>query len=124
NTGLVYDQKKGTVTLKKDDEKITFMMPYKMIDFKKIYTDSIPPSVLESNDDRRKTYYSDSLTLGPEYREDKSISKEIRHLLKLERESKKRRSHVRTCDFESSYKTRKIKKSASWEATQYLLFPH
>ncbi|GKE54856.1 zinc finger, CCHC-type containing protein [Tanacetum coccineum] len=28
-----------------------------------------------------------------------------------------KRSHVRTCDFESSYKTRKIKKSASWEPT-------
>ncbi|GJW70914.1 hypothetical protein Tco_0127831 [Tanacetum coccineum] len=94
NTGLVYDQKKGTVTLEKEDEKITFMMPYKMIDFKDIYTDSIPPSVLESNDDRGKTYYSDSLTLGPEYREDKSISKEIRHLLKLEREAKRHKGEV------------------------------
>ncbi|GKE41141.1 hypothetical protein Tco_1464546, partial [Tanacetum coccineum] len=90
NTGLIYDQKKGTVTFKKDDEKITFIMPHKIeasnhIDFKEINTDSIPPFVLESNDDRGKTYYSNSLTLGPEYREDESISKEIRHLMKLER---------------------------------------
>ncbi|GJS69161.1 hypothetical protein Tco_0702002 [Tanacetum coccineum] len=32
-----------------------------------------------------KTYYSDSLPLGPEYREDESISKEIRHLMKLKK---------------------------------------
>ncbi|GKC83851.1 protein kinase-like domain, concanavalin A-like lectin/glucanase domain protein, partial [Tanacetum coccineum] len=79
NTGLVYDQEKGTVTFKKDDEKITFIMPHKMeasnhINFKDINTDSIPPSVLESNDDRGKTYCSDSLTLGPEYREDESLN--------------------------------------------------
>ncbi|GJY16671.1 hypothetical protein Tco_0387093 [Tanacetum coccineum] len=47
NTGLVYDQEEGTVTFKKDDEKITFKMPHKMeasnrIDFKDINTDSIP----------------------------------------------------------------------------------
>ncbi|GJX53520.1 hypothetical protein Tco_0281889 [Tanacetum coccineum] len=79
----------GTVTFKNDEEKITFKMPHKMeafnhIDFKDINTDSIPPFVLRSNDDHGKTYYSDSLTLGPEYREDESISKEIRHLMKLE----------------------------------------
>ncbi|GJR57805.1 hypothetical protein Tco_1499967 [Tanacetum coccineum] len=71
NTGLVYDPEKGMVTFEKDDEKITFKMPHKMetfnqIDFKDINTDSIPPFVLEGNDDRGKTYYSDSLTLGPE----------------------------------------------------------
>ncbi|GJR71392.1 hypothetical protein Tco_0083757 [Tanacetum coccineum] len=86
NTGLVYDQEKVMVTFKKDEEKITFKMPHKMeasncIDFKDINTDSIPPSVLGSNDDYGKSYYSDSLTLGPEYREDESISKEIRHLI-------------------------------------------
>ncbi|GJW78071.1 protein kinase-like domain, concanavalin A-like lectin/glucanase domain protein [Tanacetum coccineum] len=94
NTGLVYDQKKGTVTFEKDDDKITFVMPHKMIDFKDINTDSIPSSVLESNDDRGKTYYSDSLTLGPEYREDESISNEIRHLMKLEREAKRYKGEV------------------------------
>ncbi|GKC02328.1 protein kinase-like domain, concanavalin A-like lectin/glucanase domain protein [Tanacetum coccineum] len=99
NTGLVYDQEEGTVTFEKDNEKITFMMPHKMeasnhIDFKDINTDSIPPFVLGSNDDRGKTYYSDSLTLGPEYREDESISKEIRHLMKLEREAKRHKGEV------------------------------
>ncbi|GKC40960.1 protein kinase-like domain, concanavalin A-like lectin/glucanase domain protein [Tanacetum coccineum] len=83
NTGLIYDQEKRTVTFKKDDEKITFKMPHMMetfnqIDFKDINTDSIPPFVLESNDGRGKTYYSDSLTLGPEYREDESKTSEIR----------------------------------------------
>ncbi|GJW28621.1 hypothetical protein Tco_0045496 [Tanacetum coccineum] len=64
------------------------------IDFKDINTDSIPPSFLESNDDRGKTYYSDILTLGPEYREDESISKEIRHLMKLEREARRHKGEV------------------------------
>ncbi|GKA24932.1 hypothetical protein Tco_0710965 [Tanacetum coccineum] len=73
-------------------------MPHKMeafnrIDYKDINTDSIPPFVLGSNDDRGKTYYS--LTLRPEYREDESIRKEIRHLMKLESESKtQKRIHV------------------------------
>ncbi|GJU42507.1 protein kinase-like domain, concanavalin A-like lectin/glucanase domain protein [Tanacetum coccineum] len=98
-TGLVYDQEEGTVTFEKDNEKITFKMPHKMeafnhIDFKDVNTDSIPPFVLENNDDRGKTYYSDSLTLGPEYREDESISKEIRHLMKLEREAKRHKGEV------------------------------
>ncbi|GKE56779.1 protein kinase-like domain, concanavalin A-like lectin/glucanase domain protein [Tanacetum coccineum] len=99
NTGLVYDQEKGMVTFKKDNEKITFKMPHKMetfnqIDFKDINTDSIPPFVLEGNDDRGKTYYSDSLTLGPEYREDESISKEIQNLMKMEREAKRHKGEV------------------------------
>ncbi|GJU98336.1 hypothetical protein Tco_1327607 [Tanacetum coccineum] len=99
NTGLIYDQEEGTVTFEKDGEKITFKMPHKMetfnqIDFKNINTNSIPPFVLESNDDRGKTYYSNILTLGPEYREDESISKEIRHLMKLEREAKRHKGEV------------------------------
>nr|GEV25746.1 hypothetical protein [Tanacetum cinerariifolium] len=93
-TGLVYDRKEGTITFKKDNEKITFKMPHKMevfnhMDSKDVNTDTIPPFVLENNNDRRNTYYSDSLTLGPEYREDESISKEIRHLMKLEREARR-----------------------------------
>ncbi|GKA69147.1 protein kinase-like domain, concanavalin A-like lectin/glucanase domain protein [Tanacetum coccineum] len=98
-TGLVYDQEEGIITFEKDNEKITFKMPHKMeafnpIDFKDVNTDSIPPFVLENNNDRGKTYYSDSLALGPEYREDKSISKEIRHLMKLEREAKRHKGEV------------------------------
>ncbi|GKA12433.1 MAK10-like protein [Tanacetum coccineum] len=92
-------EERGTITFEKDDEKITFIMPHKMeasnhIYFKDINTDSIPPSVLESNDDRGKTYYSDSLTLGPEYREDESISKEIRRLMKLEKEDKRHKGEL------------------------------
>ncbi|GKA15937.1 protein kinase-like domain, concanavalin A-like lectin/glucanase domain protein [Tanacetum coccineum] len=99
NNGLVHDQEEGTVTFEKDDKKITFKMPYKMeasnrIYFKDINTDSIPPFVLGSNDDHGKTYNSDSLTLGPDYREDESISKEIRHLMKLEREAKRHKREV------------------------------
>ncbi|GJV27617.1 hypothetical protein Tco_1384065 [Tanacetum coccineum] len=80
NIGLVYDQEEGTVTFKKDDVKITFKMPHKMkasnhINFKDINTDSISLFVLGSNDDRGKTYYSDSLTLGPKYKEDESLRK-------------------------------------------------
>nr|GEY75573.1 hypothetical protein [Tanacetum cinerariifolium] len=70
NTGLIYDQEYGTVTFKKDDEKITFKTPHNMeasnrIGFKDINTDSIPPFIFRSNDDCGKTYYSNSLTLGP-----------------------------------------------------------
>nr|GEU76490.1 protein kinase-like domain, concanavalin A-like lectin/glucanase domain protein [Tanacetum cinerariifolium] len=92
--GLVYDPEEG-----KDNEKITFKMPHKMVAFnhmdsKDVNTDSIPPFVLENNDDRGKTDYSDSLTLGPEYREDESISKKILHLMKLEREAKRHKGEV------------------------------
>ncbi|GKA42719.1 hypothetical protein Tco_0735379 [Tanacetum coccineum] len=82
-------------------------MPHEMgtfnhIDFKDVNTDSIPPFVLENNDDHGKTYYSDSLTLGPEYREDESISKEIRHLMKLEREAKRSKGEVTYCGMDMS----------------------
>ncbi|GJW00811.1 protein kinase-like domain, concanavalin A-like lectin/glucanase domain protein [Tanacetum coccineum] len=98
-TGLVYDLEEGTVTFKKDNEKITFKIPHKMeafnhMDSKGVNTDSIPPFVLEKNYDRRKTYYSNSLTLGPEYKEDESISKEILYLMKLEREAKRHKGEV------------------------------
>ncbi|GJY25391.1 protein kinase-like domain, concanavalin A-like lectin/glucanase domain protein [Tanacetum coccineum] len=98
-TGLVYDQEEGTVVFEKDNKKITFKMPHKMetfnhIDFKDVDTNSIPPFVLENNDNHGKTYYSDSLILGPKYKEDESISKKIRHLMKLEREAWKSKGEV------------------------------
>ncbi|GJT66083.1 hypothetical protein Tco_1017563 [Tanacetum coccineum] len=79
---IVDSLEEGTVTFEKDNEKITFKMPHKMEafnhkDFKDVNTDSIPPFALENNDNRGKSYYSDILTLGPEYREDESIRKEI-----------------------------------------------
>ncbi|GJY69023.1 hypothetical protein Tco_0472005 [Tanacetum coccineum] len=96
---LVYDQEEGMVMFEKYNEKITFKMPHKIetfnhIDCKDVDTDSIPPFVLEKNDNHRKTYYSDSLTSGPEYREDESISMEIRHLMKLEREARRNKGEV------------------------------
>ncbi|GJV73655.1 hypothetical protein Tco_1493650 [Tanacetum coccineum] len=98
-TGLVYDHGEGTVTFEKDNEKITFKMPHMMetfnhVDLKDVNTESIPPFVLENNDNRGKAYYSDSLALGSEYKEDESISKEIRHLMELEREVKRRKGEV------------------------------
>nr|GEV41033.1 RNA-directed DNA polymerase, eukaryota, reverse transcriptase zinc-binding domain protein [Tanacetum cinerariifolium] len=74
-TGLVYDQEGGTITFEKDNEKITFKMPHKIeafnhIDFKDVNTNYIPPFFLENDDNRGKTYYSNSLILGSEYRED------------------------------------------------------
>nr|GEV09561.1 retrotransposon Orf1 [Tanacetum cinerariifolium] len=98
-TGFVYDQEEGMITFEKDNRKITFKMPHKMeafnhTYFKDVNIDCTPPFVLDNNDDHWKTYYSNSLTLGLEYREDESISKEIRHLMKLERETKKKEGEV------------------------------
>ncbi|GKA79842.1 protein kinase-like domain, concanavalin A-like lectin/glucanase domain protein [Tanacetum coccineum] len=73
-TRLVCDMKEGTVLFKKREEEIVFKMPHKMemfkhIDFTDIKTDCIPPFVIKSNeDDFEKTHYSDSLSLGPEYK--------------------------------------------------------
>ncbi|GJX23864.1 hypothetical protein Tco_0228309 [Tanacetum coccineum] len=87
-TRLVYDKEKGTMMFERDNEKITFKMPYKMerfnhIDFEGIKTGCIPPFVLENDDDHEKTYYSDNLILGPEYKQEESVSKEIQNLMKL-----------------------------------------
>ncbi|GJR91345.1 hypothetical protein Tco_0215356 [Tanacetum coccineum] len=79
-TGLVYNKEDGTDMFEKGNEKIIFKMPHKMerfkhIDFEEIKIDCIPPFVIEGNDDNHeKTYYSDSLNLGPAYRRDKSES--------------------------------------------------
>ncbi|GKB08683.1 hypothetical protein Tco_0836995 [Tanacetum coccineum] len=91
--GLVYDKEKGTIMFEMNNEKITFKMPHKMerfshIDFEGIKTDSIPPFVLENDNDHEKTYYSDSLILRPEYKQDESVSKEIQHLMKLKSRTK------------------------------------
>ncbi|GKA49239.1 hypothetical protein Tco_0742197 [Tanacetum coccineum] len=98
-TGLVYNKEEGTVMFEKDNKTIAFKMPHNMemfsrMDFKEINIDSMPPFVLENMDDYGKTYYSDSLMLGPEYKEDESVSKEIRRLMKLEREAKNKKGGV------------------------------
>nr|GEU81886.1 hypothetical protein [Tanacetum cinerariifolium] len=69
--GLVYNKEEGTVIFEKGKEKVIFKMPHKMkrfkhIDFEEMKADCIPPIVIEGNhDDHEKTYYSDSLNLGP-----------------------------------------------------------
>ncbi|GJU22694.1 hypothetical protein Tco_1156036 [Tanacetum coccineum] len=88
-TRLVYDKDEGTITFKKEKEKIMFKMPYKMdmfkhIDFTDIKTNRIPPFVIESDDDsNKKTHYSDSLNLGPEYKHDENVCRAIRSLIAM-----------------------------------------
>ncbi|GKD46054.1 hypothetical protein Tco_1270699 [Tanacetum coccineum] len=83
-TRLIYDKEEGTVLFEINNENIVFKMPHKMeifkhIDFKDIKTNCIPPFVIEGDDDsHEKTYYSDSLNLGLEYKYDESVSKAIR----------------------------------------------
>ncbi|GJR09788.1 hypothetical protein Tco_0792440 [Tanacetum coccineum] len=75
-TGLVYNKEEGMVVFERDKKRIIFKMPHKMdmfkhVDFADRGTDSIPPFVIESDDDNcEKTHYSDSLDLGPEYKYD------------------------------------------------------
>ncbi|GKB91094.1 hypothetical protein Tco_0963366 [Tanacetum coccineum] len=60
------------------------VLRFKHIDFEEMKTDCIPPFVIEGNDiDHEKTYYSDSLNLGPAYRRDESITKAIQCLIKM-----------------------------------------
>ncbi|GKC33863.1 MAK10-like protein [Tanacetum coccineum] len=88
-TGLVYDREEGTITFEKDKENIVFKMPHKMemfkhIDFTNIKADRIPPFVIESdNDSSRKTHYSDSLYLRPEYKHDENVCRAIRSLIAM-----------------------------------------
>ncbi|GJX07715.1 hypothetical protein Tco_0195647 [Tanacetum coccineum] len=95
-TGLVYNKEEGTIVFERDKERIIFKMPYKIdmfkhVDFIDRGTDSIPPFIIESDDDNcEKTHYSDNLDLGPEYRHDKYVCRSIRSLMaeKTRRKSK------------------------------------
>nr|GEU52927.1 zinc finger, CCHC-type [Tanacetum cinerariifolium] len=77
--GLIYDREEGTITFEKDKENIVFKMPHKMemfkhIDFTDMNTDRIPPFVIKGDDDSSgKTYYSNSLDLGPKYKHDENM---------------------------------------------------
>ncbi|GJU97602.1 hypothetical protein Tco_1326873 [Tanacetum coccineum] len=88
-TGLVYNMVEGTIMFEKDKEKIMFKMPRKMemfkhIDLIDVKTDRIPPFAIESDDDSsRKTHYSDSLDLGPEYKHDENVCRAIRSLIAM-----------------------------------------
>ncbi|GJU40438.1 protein kinase-like domain, concanavalin A-like lectin/glucanase domain protein [Tanacetum coccineum] len=93
DSGLAYDKEEGTITFEKDDEKVTFKIPHKMemfghVDPKDMNTDFIPPFVLHNKNVHGKVYYTNSLIIGPEYKQDESVSKEIRHLMKLERDAR------------------------------------
>ncbi|GJU79812.1 protein kinase-like domain, concanavalin A-like lectin/glucanase domain protein [Tanacetum coccineum] len=86
-TWLVYNKDEGTVMFERDKERIIFKMPHKMdmfkhVDFTDKGTDSIPPFVIESDDDScEKTRYSDSLDLEPEYKYDEYVCRGIRSLI-------------------------------------------
>ncbi|GJY18248.1 protein kinase-like domain, concanavalin A-like lectin/glucanase domain protein [Tanacetum coccineum] len=88
-SGFVYDREEGTVMFEKDNEKITFNMPHKRerfkhIDIKDLKTGNIPPFVIENDDSsHEKTYYSDSLNLGTECKQDESVTKSIQCLIKM-----------------------------------------
>ncbi|GKE03546.1 hypothetical protein Tco_1395564 [Tanacetum coccineum] len=95
-TGLVYNEKEGTVVFEKDKENIVFKMPHKMdmfkhIDFTDIKTDRIPPFVIESDDDNcEKTHFSNNLDLGPEYKYDESVCRAIQSLMTMKARRNKR----------------------------------
>ncbi|GKD68585.1 protein kinase-like domain, concanavalin A-like lectin/glucanase domain protein, partial [Tanacetum coccineum] len=98
-TGLAYDKEEGTIIFRENDEKITFKMPHGMemfehIDLKDMNTDLIPPFILENKNEHGKVYYSNSLIIGPEYKQNESVSKEIRRLMKLEREARNKNGGV------------------------------
>ncbi|GKB58462.1 MAK10-like protein [Tanacetum coccineum] len=88
-TDLVFDREEGTIMFEKDKEKIMFRMPHKMemfkhIDFTDMNTDRIPPFVIEGDDDSsRKTHYSDSLDLGPNYKHDENVCRAIQSLMAM-----------------------------------------
>nr|GEV64111.1 hypothetical protein [Tanacetum cinerariifolium] len=86
-TRLVYNKEEGMVMFKRDKERIIFKMPYKIdmfkhVDFTDRGTDIIPPFIIGSDDDNcEKTYYSDNLDLGPEYKYDEYVYRGIRSLM-------------------------------------------
>ncbi|GJU51994.1 hypothetical protein Tco_1221549 [Tanacetum coccineum] len=94
-SALVYNKDEGTVMFEKDNKKITFKMPHKMerfkhIDIEDLKTDNIPPFLIASDDsDHDKTYYSESLNLGPEYKQDESVTKAIQCLIKMKSRTSK-----------------------------------
>ncbi|GKD28108.1 protein kinase-like domain, concanavalin A-like lectin/glucanase domain protein [Tanacetum coccineum] len=90
-TGLVYNEEKGTVMFEKDDEKITFKMPHTIEIFNQtrligLSTDSIPSAAYEENFGHRRMHYYQSLLIGDKYKQDGGNRRGIRHLLRLEKE--------------------------------------
>ncbi|GKA96414.1 hypothetical protein Tco_0818509 [Tanacetum coccineum] len=59
------------------------MEMFKNVDFMGVGIDRIPPFVIGGDDDgNEKTYYSDSLNLGPEYKYDESVCTAIQSLMR------------------------------------------
>ncbi|GKE74245.1 protein kinase-like domain, concanavalin A-like lectin/glucanase domain protein [Tanacetum coccineum] len=92
-TDLLYNKEEGSVMFKQDDEKITFKMPHTMKIFEQtrligLSTNSIPPSpsAYEENFGHESTHYYQSLLIGDEYKQDGGDRREIRHLMRLEKE--------------------------------------
>ncbi|GJR76206.1 hypothetical protein Tco_0088571 [Tanacetum coccineum] len=79
---------------------------FKHIDIEDLKTDNIPPFIIASNDDERndsgheKTYYSDCLNIGAEYKQDESVTKAIQCLIKMK--SRTIEGVNKECDSESS----------------------
>ncbi|GJW66514.1 hypothetical protein Tco_0120938 [Tanacetum coccineum] len=87
-TGLVYNEEKGTVMFKQGDEKTTFKMPYTMEIFKQTWLmglsiDSIPLSAHEENFGHGRTHYYQSLLIGDKYKQDEGDRRGVRHLIRL-----------------------------------------
>ncbi|GKC93800.1 hypothetical protein Tco_1159242 [Tanacetum coccineum] len=86
-TGIVFNKEEGTVVFERDKERIIFKMPHKMDMFKHVYftdrgTNSIPPFVIESDDDNcEKTHCSNILNLGTEYKYDEYVYRGIHSLM-------------------------------------------
>ncbi|GKD65872.1 hypothetical protein Tco_1307980 [Tanacetum coccineum] len=83
---LVYDQEEGMVLFEKNGEKVTYKMPHKMDRWKDedyMEFDNIPSFWVASKEDKekgddyiyqkRETYYSDYLKLGPTYKRDEGV---------------------------------------------------
>ncbi|GKC94954.1 hypothetical protein Tco_1160396, partial [Tanacetum coccineum] len=90
-TGLVYDEEKGTIMFEQGDGKITFQVPYTMEVFKQtrlmgLSIDSIPPSAHEENFGHGKTHYYQSLIIGNKYKQDEGDRRGIRNLMRLVKE--------------------------------------
>lgn len=81
-TKMYCDHGKGIVQFTDGIEKITFMMPHmrkELKDIKNLPIDEIRPYEIKDNEidddvyyDRRRTYYSGCMNLGPEYKRDEN----------------------------------------------------
>ncbi|GKG09367.1 hypothetical protein Tco_0338113, partial [Tanacetum coccineum] len=62
------------------------MKVFKLTRLMGLSTDSIPSSAYEEKFGHERTHYYQSLLIGDEYKQDEGDRKEIRHLMRLEKE--------------------------------------